>query len=145
MNDKQIWKLKKKLGTRSNDPPSAMLDGKGNLITGAKAIEKLAAEVYKKRLEGNTIVENLSGLEKDTNKLCMNRLKICKQKKSDPWDNSDLKEVSKKLGREKSRDARGYANEIFMISVAGNDLQLAVIKLLNLIKEKQQFPAALSK
>ena len=95
LNEKLIWKLKKKLCPRSNDPPSAMLDGKGNIITCAKAIEKLSAEVYKKRLEGNTIVENLAGLEKDINKLCMNRLNLCKQKKLDPLDISDLKEVLK--------------------------------------------------
>ena len=89
------------------------------------------------------MVDNLEELEKDTNKLCINRLKLCKEKKSDPWVISDLKEVLKKLGPNKSRDASGYANKIFMISVAGDDLQLAVFKLLNLIKDKQQFPEAL--
>ena len=57
----------------------------------------------------------------------------------------DLKTVLKELGRNKSRDADGYANEMFMLSVAGDDLQLAVLKLLNMIKEKQQFPEALTK
>ena len=51
----------------------------------------------------------------------------------------------KELGQKKSRDADGYANEVFMLSVAGDDLQLAVLKLLNIIKDKQQFPEALTK
>ena len=107
MNQKQIWKLKKKLCPRSNDPPTAMLDEKGNLLTSNKAIQKRAVDVYKKRLEGNTMMDNLKELEKDTNKLCANRLKLCKAKKSEPWVMNDLKEVLKHLGRDKSRDASG--------------------------------------
>ena len=84
MSEKQIWKLKKKLCPRSKDPPTAMLDGKGNLLTENKAIERRAIEVYKQRLAGNNIVENLADLEKDTNKLCKNRLKLCKERKSKP-------------------------------------------------------------
>ena len=51
----------------------------------------------------------------------------------------------KNLGQDKSRDADGYANKLFMLSVAGDDLQLAVLKMLNVIKDKQQFPEALTK
>ena len=133
MSEHQIWKLNKKLCPRSKDPPTAMLDGKGNLLTENKAIERRAIEVYKQRLAGNNIVENLADLEKDTNKLCKNRLKLCKERKSKPWEKSDLQEMLKYLGQEKSRDASGYANEIFMISVAGEDLQLAVLKMCNMI------------
>ena len=39
MNEKQIWKLKKKLCPRSRDLPTAMIDGKGNLLISNKAIE----------------------------------------------------------------------------------------------------------
>ena len=35
-----------------------------------------------------------------------------------------------------------YANELFAIDVAGDDLLLAVLKMLNCIKERQQFPKA---
>lgn len=58
---------------------------------------------------------------------------------------NDLKETLKALKKDKSRDALGYANELFTLSVAGEDLLLGVLKLLNLIKEKQQFPNALEK
>ena len=119
-----------------------MIDGKGNLLTSNKAIEERAMEVYKTWLGGNKIVKNL---EKDTNKLCKYRLKLCKENKTEPWDSDDLKQVLKQLGRDKARDADGYSNEMFMLSVAGEDLQLAVLKLLNRIKDKQQFPEALTK
>ena len=85
MNEKKIWKLKKKLCPRSRDPPTAMLDDQGHLLTDNTDIEKRALEVYKKRLEGNAMVENLKDLETDTNKLCENRLKISKKNKSEPW------------------------------------------------------------
>ena len=144
MNEKQIWNLKKKLCPKSKDPPTAMLDKKGTLLTDNKAIERRAVKVYKQGLAGNKIVDNLVELEKDTKKLCKNRLKLSKENKSEPWEMSDLHEVLKHLGREKSRDGSGYSNEIFMISAAGEDLQLAVPKLLNKIKEQQCFPEALS-
>ena len=145
MSANKIWKLKKKLCPRSRDPPTAMLDKEGNLLTSDESIEKRALEVYTKRLEGNKMVDNLKDLEIDTNNLCKNRLKLCKKNKSEPWDLDDLKIVLKELGRDKSRDADGYANELFMLSVAGDDLQLALLKMLNVIKDKQQFPEALTK
>ena len=67
---------------------------------------------------------------------------MTKLNKSKPWDMEDLKEVLKKLGREKSKDADGFANELFTLTVAGQDLFEAVLRVLNLIKEKQRFPEA---
>ena len=68
MNEKQIWNLKKKLCPKSKDPPTAMLDKKGTLLTDNKAIERRAVKVYKQGLAGNNIVDNLVELEKDTKK-----------------------------------------------------------------------------
>ena len=145
MNLPTIWKLKKKLCPQSQEPPSTFLDSAGNLLTNEKAIENRALEVYTKRLEGNNRIEDLKYLEETTNKLCETRLKQCKQNITAPWDMEDLKYVLKNLKKNKSRDADGYANELFMLSVAGDDLLLAVLKLLNKIKEKQEFPDALEK
>ena len=39
------------MSPKFRDPPTAMLDNEGNLVTSAKAIEDLAVETYKKRLE----------------------------------------------------------------------------------------------
>ena len=102
MNSKQIWKMKKRSCPKSKDPPTAMLDSKGNLLMSNKAIENRAIEVFKERLSGNKIEPNLINLEKDTNKLCETRLKMTKLNKIKPWDMEDLKEVPKKLGQEKS-------------------------------------------
>ena len=48
----------------------------------------------------------------------------------------DLKEALKHLDKDKSRDPEGFANELFKEDVAGVDLLEAVLKLMNLIKNK---------
>ena len=55
----------------------------------------------------------------------------------------ELEEAIKDLGNNKSRDALQYANELFKEGVAGTDLKLALLKFMNLIKDKQQYPEIL--
>ena len=145
LNPNQLWKLKKRLCPGSRDPPSAMLDGNDNLLTSNKAIQERAVEVFSKRLEANPIEDTLKDYEDETNKLCEARLKLCKSIKTEQWDEADLKEALKQLDKEKSRDPEGFANEIFKDDVAGTDLLKAVLKLMNLMKEKQVFPKVLEK
>ena len=96
MNSKQIWSLKKKLCPKSKDPPTAMLDSKGNLLTAENAIQSRAKEVFIERLQSNKIEEHLEDLEEDTNKLCQLRLKLSKLNKTQPWDIEDLQKCVKK-------------------------------------------------
>ena len=145
MNSKKLWKLKKKLCPNIRPPPTAMLDSRGNLLTTDQAIERRALEVFSNRLEGNEMKDSLKDLESDTQKLCELRLKLAKANKTKPWDMEDLTFALKGLAKNKSRDADGYANELFAITVAGDDLLLAVLKLLNSIKDQQQFPRAFEK
>ena len=145
MNSKKLWQLKKRLCPNSRTPPTAMKDSKGNLITEDEAIKERALEVFEKRLEGNEMADSLKEFESDTNKLCKLRLKLAKMKKTKPWDIKDIKLALKGLAKDKSRDVDGYANELFAITVAGDDLLLAVLKLLNCIKDRQQFPKSLEK
>ena len=55
----------------------------------------------------------------------------------------DIEEAVKHLDNDKSRDAHGWANELFREGVAGTDLKLAVLKLMNLIKYTQTHPEAI--
>ena len=145
LSQRELWKLKKKLCPKSIDPQCAMNDANGNLLTSDKAIQKRALEVYNERLKGNNIEPRLKDLEDDTNTLCELRLKLCKSNKTDQWSMEDLKEVLKHLKKDKSRDPEGYANELFKEDVAGSDLLEALLKLMNLIKNKQQYPEVLEK
>ena len=111
LNNNQLWKLKKRLCPGSRNPPSAMLDEHENLLTSNKAIQERAIEVFSKRLKPNPIEEHLEEFEAETNKLCEERLKMCKLNKSDPWEEDNLKEALKHLDKDKSRDPEGFAKK----------------------------------
>ena len=100
-------------------------------------------EVYTERLEPNKINKHLKSYEEAVNKLCESRLVRTSINKTEPWLMDDIDEAVKHLDNDKSRDANGWANELFKEGVAGTDLKLAVLKLMNLIKETQTFPEAL--
>ena len=143
INSSQLWKLKKKLSPKCRDPPTAMLDNEGNLITSELAIEALAVETYKKRLENREIKDDLKNLQKDKEELCKQRLKMASTRKTPEWTMNQLEVVLNYLKKNKSRDPLGYANEIFKIDVAGADLKKAILILMNKIKAEQKFPEAL--
>ena len=64
-------------------------------------------------------------------------------RKTPPWTLSDLEKVLKSLKKQKSRDPHGLANDLFRPGVAGDDLKLAVLKLMNMIKNHQTYPRCL--
>ena len=45
-----LWKMKKKLNPKCRDPPTAMKDEKGNLVTSPELIESMSLKVFKERL-----------------------------------------------------------------------------------------------
>ena len=49
----KFWQMKKKLFPKSREPPSAMLDSDGVILTTNKAIERRALEAYTERLKPN--------------------------------------------------------------------------------------------
>ena len=59
--------MKKKLCPKYKDPPAAIVDAKGNLLTADKDIERRAIEVFTDRLKANTMNEDLKELEVDKN------------------------------------------------------------------------------
>ena len=56
---------------------------------------------------------------------------------------NDLDAVLRYLKQNKSRDPYGYANELFRPGTAGEDLKLAILKMMNRIKTEQVFPEAM--
>jgi hypothetical protein len=143
MNAGKLWKLKKKLSPRGRDPPTAMLDPFGNLVTSTAGVAKLALNHYQNILENKPINEDLKHVQVDKEELCDIRLEIAKQNKSPDWDMTDLDNVLRYLKNNKSRDPLGLANEIFKPNVAGNDLKLAILLMMNQIKNKHDYPEIL--
>ena len=60
VNVAKLWKLKKQLRGIWQEPPTAMLDSSGNLVTTSKALETLSLQMYKERLTGHEIKEGLN-------------------------------------------------------------------------------------
>ena len=71
------------------------------------------------------------------------RLEITRKNRTEPWTMEDLEMAVKDLGNNKSRDALGQINELYKKEVAGTDLKVATLKLMNIIKETQKYPEAL--
>ena len=143
VNSGHLWKLKKKLNPKCRDPPTAMLDMHGNLVTSDEAIRSLAVETYRKRLENRKIKDDLKHIQKDKEELCKLRLKLASKNKTPPWTMAQLETVLNQLKKNKSRDPLGYANEIFRCEVAGDDLKVGLLELMNRVKLDQTYPEAL--
>ena len=143
VNSGKLWKLRKKLCPKSRDPPTAMLDSGGNLVTSKVDIDNIALETFKKRLENRKIKDGLEEIKNDKEILCKKRLEEAKTRKTSPWTIKDLETVLKYLKKNKSPDPNGYINELFRIDVIGEDLKVAILILMNRIKEEQKYPEIL--
>ena len=71
------------------------------------------------------------------------RMKTAIENKTEDWTMEDLIIVLNSLKTKKSRDALGYCNELFKPEHIGEDLKLAILKLMNKIKQCQEFPESL--
>ena len=58
-------------------------------------------------------------------------MKEASNNKTPDWTIEELEVVLKELKNDKSRDALGYINELFKPEVCGQDLKLAILKLMN--------------
>ena len=120
-----------------------MLDSSGNLVTSEVEIEKIAIETYQNRLRNRPMRSNLENIRNEKEELCTRRLETASKNITPPWTMEQLDDVLNYLKKDKSRDPFGYANEIFRPGVAGEDLKLAILKLMNRIKLEQIFPEIL--
>ena len=59
VNASKLWNLKRKLQGTLYEPPTAMHDEKRNIVTTSEALHTLTIIMYKKRLQPNTMRENM--------------------------------------------------------------------------------------
>ena len=76
-------------------------------------------------------------------KLCKKRLEKFTLKKTEPLELGDLEIVLWDLKNRSSRDPHGYAIELFKSEVAGKDIKIAILKLMNRITDKQFIPKSM--
>ena len=143
INAGKLWQLKKKLRGIVSEPPSAMLDQYGNLVTNYQKLEELTLKTYIDRLKALEIREDLKVHKMQREQLCKERLKKAQEVKTPSWTMSELNTVLKQLKSKKSRDPLGFANELFKPQNAGEDLKVATLKLMNQIKTTQKIPEIL--
>ena len=136
----RLWKLKKKLSPKHTEPPTAMLNSKGKLLTNDEDIKKEAVNHYTNVFKSKDMKAGLEDIKNGREELCRARLKKAKETKSPPWSVDDVKCVLKHLKIGKSKDPYDIPNELFRLDNAGDDLILAITKLMNRIKKEQIFP-----
>ena len=139
----KLWELKKQMCPRSRDPPTAMKDKDGSLVTNVEKIKEMAIEAYETRLKNRPIKEGLEELKEIKEKLAEKLMKVATTNKTPKWTMKEIDTVLKGLKRNKSRDPNGLANELFKEEAAGTDLKDAILALMNRIKEEQIYPKCL--
>ena len=70
--------------------PVGKKDIKGNLITNHEGLKKLYLRTYINRLRNRPMKEGFEDLKELKETLFKLRLKLCKKRKSKPWDMKDL-------------------------------------------------------
>jgi exonuclease III len=137
-NPGHLWQLKKKLSPSHMEPPTAMKDSKGKLLTTDEEIKAEAVKHYQKVFEAKPINEDMKDHKLKREKLCEERLKEAANNKSPPWTTKDVKNAIKDLNKGTSKDPHGHPNELFKSDVAGEDLVTAVTMFMNRLKANPQ-------
>ena len=108
---KKMWsKLRNKFPKMSQPIPIAKTDKKGNLVTNHQDLKNLYLKTYKQRMRNSPIKEELRELKDKKENLFNMRLKLAEERKSEPWNISQLEEALKALKKNKSRDPNGWIN-----------------------------------
>ena len=139
-NAGHLWKLKKKLSPRFTEPPTAMMNADGKLLTKDADIRDEAVKHYKNVFKPRVIKEGLEDIKDLKDRLCKARLESTSKSITPPWTVEDVTFVLKQLKKGKSKDPYNLPNELFRPNVAGDDLILAITKLMNRIKSELIYP-----
>ena len=119
------------------EPPTAIIDPNGNLVTTNKVLENLSLQLYKERLTGHEIKEGLSLRKVQREQLFEQQLKEAQTNTTPDWTVDDVNTALKQLKNNKSIDPLGYSNELFKPENAGPDLKLDVLRM---SKKNQEGP-----
>ena len=85
-----LWKLRRKISPRPQDPPTAMENNEGVLLTDPNEIQKEAIRYYQKLFEDLPMDDNYMNAQIWKEKLCKMRLELSARNKTDPWTLQDL-------------------------------------------------------
>ena len=97
LNHISMWKIKRKLFPRCQEPPTAKKDQFGNIITAPEALKTLYLNTYINRLEHRKIHERFESIRLLKSELWKLRLESLKKKPSKEWTMKDLEKATKSL------------------------------------------------
>jgi hypothetical protein len=89
-------------------------------------------------LRNRPIKDELEDLKEFKEDLFNIRLKLAKEKKSEPWKLKDVEAALKTLKKDKARDPNGWINELFKDGVSGRNLKLSLLRFFNKMKEENE-------
>ena len=135
------WALKKKLFPKNAEPPFAVLNKDGQLVTDSAGILDVMKDEFTFRLRNREIDVNYQEIQELKEYLCYLRLEITKNSDFLPWKLDQLQRAISKLKNKKCRDPHGHINEIYK-SLGKNGL-LSLLHLLNRIKQELLIPDCL--
>ena len=137
----KLWKiLKRKFPKTKSNIPMGKKDRKGNVISNHLGLKELYLKTYKHRLRNRPVQKEFEEI-KDLKMILFNlRKKVCKNRKSEPWNMKNLDDAIKSLKKDKARDPNGWINELFKEGVAGNNLKVSMLRLFNKIKNENHLP-----
>ena len=135
INSGSLWKLKNKLNRKYHqDGPTAMKDEFGNLLTNKKEILDATVKHFKNVLRNRPIKDDLQNHQTEREELATKKIELASKSITPDWNMEELEVVLKYLKKNKSKDALGYINKLFRPEVCGEDLKLAILKMMNVIK-----------
>ena len=109
-------------------------------MTNHEGLKKLYLQTYMHRLRNRPIKEGFEELKAFKDELFELRLKLASSNRSLPWTMEDLEAVLENLKEGKSRDPNCWVRELFCSKVAGKDLKISMLKLLNKIRTENYIP-----
>ena len=134
VNTGKLWKLKKKLMPRNHEPPTAMINKDGELLTDKGDIIDEAVSHYKNVFKEKEIDPEYKDYQKEREELCKKRLQETKLNKTKEWTVAEVTNVLKNLKTGKSKDPYDIPNELLKPNVAGDNLIEAITMLMNKLK-----------
>ena len=137
----KLWKmLKHKFPKNKNAVPVGKRNRNGTIVTEHEELKHLYIKTYVQRLRNRPMKNDFEDLKEIKEELFNERLKIASEKKTKPWTLAQLESVLKRLKKNKARDPIGWANELFKNGIAGQQLKLSLLHILNNMKEKNEIP-----
>ena len=141
INMKHMWKMLKSLWPKQTGIlPTAKRNHRGKIVTSSKEIKSVLSKEYKDRLRLRPIRPDLKSLKIRKNLIFQKKMKLASQRKSPMWSMYDLEKALSELKNNKSRDFEGFINEIFKLSVIGENLKESLLIMFNKLKSKKMIP-----